>query len=57
MTDPFTSADPLYRNAQRTNNARGEAVSWSEGPSLRPWFMTAVCVGIFVGMCFLASVS
>lgn len=56
MTDPFTKASPTYIAAQRTNNARGEAVSWSDGPSLRPWFIAGLCVVIFVGLCMIASV-
>jgi hypothetical protein len=55
--DPFIRACPLYRQAQRTNNATGEALEVTEGPSMRPWFLAAVCVLIFVGLCFIAGVS
>lgn len=56
MTDPFTSADPLYRNAQRTNNATGEAISWTEGPSLRPHFLIAVAAVVIIGLALIASI-
>ena len=55
MTDPFTKASPTYIAAQRTNNARGEAIEWSEKPSLRPWFIAGTCVFLFLAMCVLAS--
>jgi hypothetical protein len=55
--DPFTKASPTYIAAQRTNNARGEAMEWSEGQSLRPWFIAGACVLLFVAMCAICAVS
>lgn len=59
MTDwtDFRRSNPELEATRDRWNARFCEAPVIHQPSLRPWFLAAVCVLIFVGMCLVASVS
>lgn len=59
MTDwtDFRRSNPELEATRDRYNARYCNAALSPEPtSLRPWFIAAVCVGLFIGACFIASV-
>jgi len=56
-TDYRRSNPEMEATRDRWNARFCRATEMNPEPSLRPWFLAAVCVLIFAGMCLLASVA